>query len=959
MTSNAARSSRPAWSTSAIVALPVLLAGLSGCSGSNSSSPSALVPGPGSTPTAIGRGQAAPEIRLTIESVTGASGADKTFQIGEQVSVRFSMRKTDGSPWRANEMSLGRILISGPSYNYQRVVPELDDVFARAVANADGSYTYTFANGLPAVYAAPLNDTEAFGATDGELAGQALVAGTYTVGLYVAWSYTIEDQGFRQVGNATGDFLFGGATEVAPREVVKQENCNQCHETLQAHGGVRRDVRLCILCHTSGSEDRNNPDVAGGTPGASIDFRVMIHKIHNGARLPSVLGVATKPDGSRNYTATPKKYELVGFRDRVHDYSQVVFPVWPGALVATPRDLGWKNIGTAAQALEDRIRTGVTGCNSCHGDPDGSGPLTAPAQGGLAETQPSRRACGSCHDDVDWGHPYTANGSTMPAQNNDASCLLCHGVTATALAPDKAHLHPMLDLSFNPGLRFDLRAVREAGVANNDGTIDPGEKVELEFAITDDAGNPVDPSAVASISAVVSGPTTNSNLLLNASVPVAAVTGSPPYRELLPELVYQEYVGTSTSTTGDEFDTARSPHWDIAGAVTTLWVETESTRASALRVDARPPQNWLDVADGSKFKRNDYVRIDDMEVEYLQIQHVEGNRLWLSSPYTPGYPASITRTHVAGTLLSTVKLQQKRNGTDYSLDKSIGRIKELVEFGAGAAVVVSYTTDWVVPQRYPLALNDTPTLGEASGKWAGKALVDGTYAVTLWGVRNLTLSLFGEDNAYRGTAPGARKEFLFGSATKLRPYELIASGASCNACHQELWFHGAGRRGFDTCIACHGTAGAEDRTQYVAANAPATAGLSVNFRSMLHKIHMGEELANASTYTVLGFGSGWPNNFTPHSYGEVVFPAMPGGPRHCAKCHGKDNTAWFEPAVRNHPTAQLLPTRGWEIACGACHDGDAAQAHIAVQTSAAGVESCAVCHGPGKEWHVQRMHEVR
>ena len=38
----------------------------------------------------------------------------------------------------------------------------------------------------------------------------------------------------------------------------------------------------------------------------------MIHKIHNGEHLPSVNGVATNPDGTRNYDATPTPYILVG-----------------------------------------------------------------------------------------------------------------------------------------------------------------------------------------------------------------------------------------------------------------------------------------------------------------------------------------------------------------------------------------------------------------------------------------------------------------------------------------------------------------------------------------------------------------------------------------------------------------------------------------------------------------------
>src|SRR5262249_54550631 len=155
-----------------------------------------------------------------------------------------------------------------------------------------------------------------------------------------------------------------------------------------------------------------------------------------------------------------------------------------------------------------------------------------------------------------------------------------------------------------------------------------------------------------------------------------------------------------------------------------------------------------------------------------------------------------------------------------------------------------------------------------------------------------------------------RVDFLVGSATAPEPYALISSGRNCEACHQDIGFHGWGRRGFDACLICHGTAGSEDRPQYVAANAPATTGGTINFRTMLHKIHMGESLDHADTYTVVGFGAAaWPNNFTPTAYADVVFPALPGGVENCTKCHGASNTAWVQPSDRDHPTAQGAPVR--------------------------------------------------
>jgi OmcA/MtrC family decaheme c-type cytochrome len=308
---------RPQHESFSAVGAVLALALLAGCNNSDSSTPSSTVDRGENTSTVVARTDDAPGVVIAITALAGASGEGGSFQVGDRVSVTFTIKKNNGSWWNIGEFASGRILLSGPSFNYQRVIPEKTDLVTASVSNADGSYTYTFADPIPATYASPLNDTTSFTGLDGELAGQALVAGTYTVGMYAYWNYTVDSVAYRDAGNATSDFRFGGVADLAPREVVKQDNCNQCHVSLRAHGGIRRDVKLCLLCHTSGSEDKNVATVEGGTPGASVDFRVMIHKIHNAAHLPSLLGVATNEDGSRNYSATPKrKYEgsLMGIR---------------------------------------------------------------------------------------------------------------------------------------------------------------------------------------------------------------------------------------------------------------------------------------------------------------------------------------------------------------------------------------------------------------------------------------------------------------------------------------------------------------------------------------------------------------------------------------------------------------------------------------------------------------------
>jgi hypothetical protein len=127
-------------------------------------------------------------------------------------------------------------------------------------------------------------------------------------------------------------------------------------------------------------------------------------------------------------------------------------------------------------------------------------------------------------------------------------------------------------------------------------------------------------------------------------------------------------------------------------------------------------------------------------------------------------------------------------------------------------------------------------------------------------------------------------------------------------------------------------------------------GTSIAFREMLHKIHMGKDLTNPTAYKIEG-------NSTWSSYEAVGFPAMPGGPAQCVKCHG--NTAWQLPGDRNHPTQQVVPAAKWGFVCGSCHDSTAAQAHITLQTAPNGAEACDVCHGPGKSEEVKKAHFPR
>ncbi|MBI5280635.1 MAG: OmcA/MtrC family decaheme c-type cytochrome [Candidatus Solibacter usitatus] len=128
-------------------------------------------------------------------------------------------------------------------------------------SSAEGVYTYTFGTKIPAAdYDATV---------------------THTVGIYA--TRDLQEFGLKTyIANAVYDFVPAGGLITVVRDIVRTENCNTtCHDPLAVHGeGARREVRLCVLCHT--------PQTTDHVTGNTVDMKVMIHKIHRGKNLPSV-----------------------------------------------------------------------------------------------------------------------------------------------------------------------------------------------------------------------------------------------------------------------------------------------------------------------------------------------------------------------------------------------------------------------------------------------------------------------------------------------------------------------------------------------------------------------------------------------------------------------------------------------------------------------------------------------
>jgi hypothetical protein len=899
-----------------------------------------------------------PGLHLAILGVSGGTGPNGALRAADTIAVRFQITADAGCVVPIDALDGASVWFSGPTSNYQHVLPAgrersaYSDVASKAVANGDGTYTYTFVDPIPAAYGPPLNDTTKF--KDGELTGQALLDGTYSVAMRAFRNYTVQGNGTVDAGEDLRDVLFGAATKLEPREVVRIENCNRCHVAMQRHGGTTRDTRLCVTCHTAGAEDGNSTEQDDPT-NETIEMQVMIHRIHSGRHLPSVIGIATKPDGSRDYAAKPRPFVLGAAEI---DRSWVGFPSSPAAFFPMPRDVGYSALGAAEKAKEDLVRKGVVDCWRCHGDPDGAGPLPAPAQGDLHEQKPTRRPCGSCHDDVDWSRPYSANQMKHTAQADDSSCALagCHPAAGTEIAVRDAHVHPLQNAALNPGINVAIASLSEAGASDGDGKIDPGEKISVSFTIKDDAGNDLPAASIATLGLVVTGPTVNRNpVLVVSSFPLAALPAGPTYKLLLPGPITLEYVGTASDDAKIEaFSTWRKPHWNVAGALTTVLERTATGGGTTTVATAATPQQVvLDVASDAGFAHDDYVVIDD-EVpgakEFAQITLAEGQRIWVKPP--------LKRAHAAGATIKEVTLVAKATPADFAVNAAAGTITEAsaASIGAGHDLVASYTSDFVMPTVYPAAQNDSGDLDERSGKWAGKSIVPGTYTFGAWATRNVVANpgWAGDATSYRGGSPPASVDFLVGGATQIVPWSSVSSGTGCNDCHADLMGHNV-RRGVETCLLCHGGAGDEDKPRASAANAPATPGVSLDFRFFAHKVHMGRNLPDAASFEfVSGAGAPWPDNYEVATFDHIQFPVKPDGTKHCEKCHAENDT-WKKPRDRAHPTEQGAPVRAWRASCAGCHSSPAAGAHIESLTPG-GVEACEVCHGPGRDMATEVSH---
>lgn len=265
---------------------------------------------------------------------------------------------------------------------------------------------------------------------------------THTLGVWASRDM----EGEHYVANVVKDFLPAGGAPTVFRDIVTSAACNACHYPLSGHGGDRRDVRLCVMCHTAGVTDDH---------GRSVEFMPMVHAIHQGQDLASVIA------------GTPLEYVSKGV---THDYSTVGFPGF------------------------------LTRCDTCH----------TGSQGDVWKSPPTRALCSTCHDRTVFDQVpkpgYTIHGeptfpSGVPAQADDSKCPTCHGAGGLGAADlTIVHVKPPFDPA-NPKLALSIVKVEGTG---------PGQTPEIVFTV-EKGGAPVDilASPLTSLSVTMAGPTTD------------------------------------------------------------------------------------------------------------------------------------------------------------------------------------------------------------------------------------------------------------------------------------------------------------------------------------------------------------------------------------------------------------------------------------------------------------------
>ncbi len=742
--------------------------------------------------------------------------------------------------------------------------------------HGDGSYTYEYATDISNV--------------------------TGYDGTAVTYDRSLRHRVVIMMGGATGatatafhDFVPDGSAMTESRDIMRTENCQQCHGQeflrLPSHGGDRLIVQSCVTCHNAGNVDPHS--------GESLDLKVMIHKIHAGGELLSIPGADGKVWDD---PATPGT-------DESADNGR--YAIWTTDDVMNE----WWDVGYPAN---------IENCTKCH---QGEG-----TEADNWKENPSRAACGSCHDDVDFA---TGTNHAGGAMDNDDDCAVCHRSEGAGLAPSVADAHDWIGGNPRQTPEFDI-SLTVSAPANGSYFVD-GESPIVTMVLTNPAtGLPIDHTTV------VEDATGEGCTLVDTDgdgewdpcpagdgqFRTSILTVHGPRARRMPVLTTASRVQIVASGTGP---------FDLSAANASLVV----------KFDGGQNVHSTDVVGGDVLLAGTAtINVAGGPFASTAAATTAEIIAWLNA--NAAFAArGIAFDNGAG----RVGIRSRNLGTVYSMQLQASNVATQVFAGNlnPQTTTGSYASNNVAARTNP-ANNDPKAVRSVANITYTLDPVDdlaaGTYIVRV-------------NFADAGSVTGQPQNYRAGSITRTTfqvgtPDDEPLIARNCGTCHQSMvgaddeqggvglgihtnyWIED---EAMDHCGGCH-----DWQPQYVNSVDPATGQLRSGLGSIgwtgakphprrIHAVHMGANLnypmasVDRTSDTVAG-----------RQY-RIEFPR---DVRNCQVCHTAE-------------TSGTWATRPSRLPCMGCHDSDAAMGHIRQQTfdptpadpwSGDEQESCAVCHAP-------------
>jgi hypothetical protein len=502
------------------------------------------------------------------------------------------------------------------------------------------------------------------------------------------------------------------------------------------------------------------------------------------------------------------------------------------------------------------------------------------------------------------------------------------------LAVIDAHRHPLTDTIFEPhapffdpftfGLNFAITSVAEAGANDGDGTIDPGERVQVTFTIQNDAGAPINGTTLRTARALISGPTTNGNLALDAAIPPEALIGPQPYTINVPQTHpagargprHRQQPGENLC---DEPFAALEPH----GAARRSCACARERRASRRRrfrrlrlgrTSSTSPTRAALRATTTSWSTTARRRSRNT----CAFNSWTGNGCGSPRPRRPRTHSALRVDHAAGATVAVVLLAEQFEGASYLLDPEPEQSRSSPSSAIGNAVLVDYTTDFVMPERYGPAANASPDLDESWGNGPARASCRAPIASAFPARSNSCFFGQGALTPYTIVSPPATRDFLVGSASTRRALQADLVVVELLRVPPG---HVVPRRTTPRLrrVRSAATATRARRTspRYVAANAPATPSVT---GELPHAVAPDPPRIRARARCDVP-GRRRDRRALSRQLPRRDVRAHP-LPRDCParRCTARSVTArrtpkWHEPAPRAHPTEQLIPVREWRAVC--------------------------------------------